>query len=115
MIFKWREIYRTYSQKEQIYFCEKLKQYNIPFKIKTHSLRSRMANTVLLRGSPMAANSSKLRIDAIIDDFAISRYSEEGIKILYHLIKLRDDIGTSTLFTCQCSPDEWREGVLRQA
>ena len=24
-----------------------------------------------------------------IDDFAISRYSEEGIKILYHLIKLR--------------------------
>ena len=28
-----------------------------------------------------------------IDDFAISRYSEEGIKILYHLIKLRDDLG----------------------
>ena len=42
-----------------------------------------------------------------IDDFAISRYSEEGIKILYHLIKLRDDLGTSTLFTCQYSPDEW--------
>ena len=41
-----------------------------------------------------------------IDDFAISRYSEEGIKILYHLIKLRDDLGTSTLFTCQYSPDE---------
>ena len=32
-----------------------------------------------------------------IDDFAISRYSEEGIKILYHLLKLRDDLGTSTL------------------
>ena len=32
---------------------------------------------------------------------------EEGIKILYHLIKLRDDLGTSTLFTCQYSPDEW--------
>ncbi|WP_244094905.1 hypothetical protein [[Clostridium] scindens] len=42
-----------------------------------------------------------------IDDFAISRYSEEGIKILYHLIKLRDDLGTSTLFNCQYSPDEW--------
>ena len=43
----------------------------------------------------------------LIDDFAISRYSEEGIKILYHLIKLRDDLGTSTLFSCQYSPDEW--------
>lgn len=29
-----------------------------------------------------------------IDDFAISRYSKEGIRILYHLIKLRDDLGT---------------------
>ena len=42
-----------------------------------------------------------------IDDFAISRYSEEEIKILYHLLKLRDDLGTSTLFSCQYSPDEW--------
>ncbi len=42
-----------------------------------------------------------------IDDFAISRYSEEGIKILYHLIKTRDDLGTSTLFSCQYAPDEW--------
>lgn len=42
-----------------------------------------------------------------IDDFAISRYSEEGIKILYHLLKLRDDLGTSTLFSCQYLPDEW--------
>jgi DNA replication protein DnaC len=42
-----------------------------------------------------------------IDDFAISRYSEEGIKILYHLLKLRDDLGTSTLFSCQYAPDEW--------
>ena len=41
-----------------------------------------------------------------IDDFAISRYSEERIKILYHLLKLRDDLGTSTLFSCQYSPDE---------
>ena len=31
MIFKWREIYRTYSQKEQINFCEKLRQQDIPF------------------------------------------------------------------------------------
>ena len=36
-----------------------------------------------------------------IDDFSISRYTEEGIKILYHLLKLRDDLGTSTLFSCQ--------------
>ena len=42
-----------------------------------------------------------------IDDFAISRYSEEGIKILYHLMKLREHLGTSTLFSCQYSPDEW--------
>ena len=42
-----------------------------------------------------------------IDDFSISRYTEEGIKILYHLLKLRDDLGTSTLFSCQYSPDEW--------
>ena len=42
-----------------------------------------------------------------IDDFAISRYSEERIKILYHLLKLRDDLGTPTLFSCQYSPDEW--------
>lgn len=42
-----------------------------------------------------------------IDDFAISRYSEEGIKILYHLIKTRTDLGTSTMFTCQYAPSEW--------
>lgn len=42
-----------------------------------------------------------------IDDFAISRYSEEGIKILYHLIKMRTDLGTSTMFSCQYAPDEW--------
>ncbi len=42
-----------------------------------------------------------------IDDFAISRYSEEGIKILYHLIKRRTDLGTTTMFTCQYAPSEW--------
>lgn len=42
-----------------------------------------------------------------IDDFSISRYSEEEMKILYHLIKLRDDLGTSTLYRSQYSPDEW--------
>lgn len=42
-----------------------------------------------------------------IDYFAINRYSEEGIKILYLLIKLQDDLGTSTLFSCQYSLDEW--------
>ena len=29
------------------------------------------------------------------------------IQLLYHLLKLRDDLGTSTLFSCQYSPDEW--------
>lgn len=42
-----------------------------------------------------------------IDDFAISKYSEEAIKILYHLIKSRTDLGTSTMFCTQYSPDEW--------
>ena len=42
-----------------------------------------------------------------IDDFAISRYSEDGIIILYHLIKTRTDLGTSTMFTCQYAPSEW--------
>ena len=50
-----------------------------------------------------------------IDDFAISRYSEEGIKILYHLLKLRDDLGTSTLFSCQYSPDEWGKQLSYEA
>ena len=48
-----------------------------------------------------------LRSPDFIDDFAISRYSEEGMKILYHLIKMKADLGTSTLFTSQYSPDEW--------
>ena len=42
-----------------------------------------------------------------IDDFAISRYSEDGIKILYHLIKTRTDLGKSTMFTSQYAPSEW--------
>ena len=42
-----------------------------------------------------------------IDDFAISKYSEEGMKILYQLIKQREENGKSTIFTTQYSPDEW--------
>ena len=49
---------------------------------------------------------SKIQL-LFIDDFCISRYSEEGIKILYHLIKSRTDLGTSTMFSSQYSPDEW--------
>ena len=49
---------------------------------------------------------SKIRL-LLIDDFAISRYSEDGIKILYHLIKTRADLGYSTIFTCQYAPNEW--------
>lgn len=42
-----------------------------------------------------------------IEDFAISRYSEAGIKILYHLIKTRTDLGISTMFTSQYAPSDW--------
>jgi len=49
---------------------------------------------------------SKIRL-LFIDDFAISRYSEDGIKILYHLIKTRADLGNATVFTCQYAPSEW--------
>ena len=42
-----------------------------------------------------------------IDDFAISRYPEDGIKVLYHLIKTRTDLKTSTMFTSQYAPSEW--------
>lgn len=42
-----------------------------------------------------------------IDDFAISRYLEEGIKILYHLVKTRTDLKISTMFTCQYATSEW--------
>ena len=34
-----------------------------------------------------------------IDDFAISKYPEEGMKILYQLIKQREENGKSTIFT----------------
>lgn len=46
-----------------------------------------------------------------IDDFCISRYTEEGMKILYHLIKSRADLGTSTMFSSQYSPDEWGKAL----
>ncbi len=50
-----------------------------------------------------------------IDDFAISRYSEDGIKILYHLIKTRTDLGTSTMFTSQYAPSEWGKYLSDEA
>lgn len=50
-----------------------------------------------------------------IDDFAISRYSEEGIKILYHLIKTRMDLKTSTMFTCQYAPSKWGKQLSDEA
>ena len=46
-----------------------------------------------------------------IDDFAINRYPEETVNILYHLIKMRTDHGTSTMFSCQYSPDEWGKHI----
>ena len=44
-----------------------------------------------------------------IDDFAISRYPEEGMNILYQLVKMRADLGTSTLYSSQYAPDEWSQ------
>ena len=49
---------------------------------------------------------SRIRL-LFIDDFAISRYSEDGVKILYHLLKTRTDLGHSTVFTSQYAPNEW--------
>ena len=49
---------------------------------------------------------SRIRL-LFLDDFAISRYSEDGIKILYHLIKTRTDLGNVTVFTTQYDPREW--------
>ena len=49
---------------------------------------------------------SRLRI-LFIDDFCISRYSEDGIKILYHLIKSRADLHYPTVFNTQYAPSEW--------
>ena len=49
---------------------------------------------------------SKLRI-LFIDDFCISRYSEDGIKILYHLLKSRTDLHYPTAFNTQYEPSEW--------
>ena len=42
-----------------------------------------------------------------IDDFGISRFGEDGMKILYHLIKMRTDQQRSTLFSSQYNPDVW--------
>ena len=42
-----------------------------------------------------------------IDDFGISRFGEDGMKILYHLIKMRTEQQRSTLFSSQYHPEEW--------
>lgn len=49
---------------------------------------------------------SRLRI-LFIDDFCISRYSEEGVNILYHLLKSRDDLHYPTVFNSQYAPSDW--------
>ena len=45
----------------------------------------------------------------VIDDFCISRYSEDGIKILYHLLKSRADLHYPTVFNTQYEPSEWSQ------
>ena len=60
---------------------------------------------------------TNLRLSSLINKGALAEnlktgngriYNDATVEqILYHLIKLRDDLGTSTLFSCQYSPDEW--------
>ena len=57
---------------------------------------------------------SKIQL-LLIDDFAINRYSEETVNILYQLVKMRTDYGTSTMFSCQYSPDEWGKHIDRKS
>ena len=49
---------------------------------------------------------SRLRI-LFIDDFCISKYPEDGINILYHLVKSRADRHLPTVFNTQYEPDTW--------
>ena len=63
-------------------------------------------NKDLARYSKKLKYYSRLRI-LFLDDFAISRYSEDGVKIVYHLLKTRTDLGYPTVFTCQYAPSEW--------
>lgn len=49
---------------------------------------------------------SKVRL-LFIDDFAINRYSENQINILYRLLKARTDNKVSTMISCQYDPEEW--------
>ena len=67
---------------------------------------------VLSRKPDLTKYSKKLKYYSrirllFIDDFCISRYSEDGIKILYHLLKTRADLGYPTVFTSQHEPSEW--------
>ena len=68
----------------------------------------------LSRSQDLARYTKRLKYYAriqilFLDDFAISRYSEDGIKIQYHLIKTHSDLGKSTMFTTQYAPNEWGE------
>lgn len=74
---------------------------------------------VLKRSGDLKKYDKKLRFYAkiqllFIDDFGIDEYEDEGISILYHLIKQRDDFGTSTLFSCQYAPDEWNDHLGKE-
>ena len=66
----------------------------------------RLSREDLTKYSKKLKYYSKLRI-LFIDDFCISRYSEDGIKILYHLLKSRADLHYPTVFNTQYEPSEW--------
>jgi DNA replication protein DnaC len=65
-----------------------------------------LSRTDLTKYSKKLKYYSRIRL-LFIDDFCISRYSEDGIKILYHLLKTRTDLHHSTVFTSQYEPSEW--------
>lgn len=71
-----------------------------------------MDELLLLSRKDMTKYSKKLKYYSrlrvlFIDDFCISRYSEDGIKILYHLLKSRADLHYPTVFNTQYDPSEW--------
>lgn len=49
---------------------------------------------------------SKVQV-LILDDFLITHINEERASILFRLIKMREDFGTSTVVTCQYPADDW--------
>lgn len=57
-ILSWREVYITFSGKEQAEVRKLLEENDIPVKIKVSSARGRLSANLPLGAEPMAVNSS---------------------------------------------------------